>query len=68
MKKLEFTIQTTPLGKSSGMDSQEIVRLDDNGKDNFTIHDTGSLVFVVDNKIIVYAPGTWGMVTSENQE
>lgn len=60
-----FNISATPLGIASGMDKNETVRIDTSS--NFT-NEGGMLAFVVDGNFIIYAPGTWGIVTTTFEE
>jgi hypothetical protein len=59
---IEFTITTTPLGIASGLEPKEIVRAGD--YDDFKVTE-GVLIFVVSEKIIMYAQGTWALVSSK---
>lgn len=63
-KTIVFTITTTPLGIASGLDKTEVVRADNS--DAFSTKD-GTLMFLVGENIIIYAPGTWAVVTSAEE-
>jgi hypothetical protein len=62
---IEFTITTTPLGVASGLQPKEIVRSGD--YDDFNVTE-GVLIFAASKRIIMYAQGTWALVSSEYTE
>jgi len=59
--KIEFNVTTTPLGRASGLQKVEIVNMDND--DGFTLKD-GALTFLCNTGLIIYAPGTWALVTT----
>lgn len=60
-----YNIMTTKLGQECGLALIETVILSDLNTDGANLTPCGALVFEVGGEQIIYAPGTWGIVTTE---